>query len=199
MLERRLKSHWVTLNHPPKNNKQQKKRAQKRAQLVAQVRGQGAYSLSDVTKAVRAGLKRATGAVPKGAFKTAGTYLGNAAGGKLGGVLGGAAGDLISRITGFGDYMVNSNTIMSNTETIPTFSNNGDGIRIRHREFVKDIVGSSAFTTQLLPLRVHRILSCFHGCPEWLTTSRLIVSKGWFMNSDLPLSFQHPIRLWVRF
>lgn len=58
--------------------------------------------------------------------------------------LGRAAGNAISKITGMGDYKVNSNTVVGGN-TIPTFLNNGDGVKVCHREFVSDVVGSVAF------------------------------------------------------
>lgn len=68
----------------------------------------------------------------------------------MGASVGGMAGKLISAITGFGAYRVQSNSIMQDTTTIPTFMSNGDGIRIRHREFIADITGSTAFSTSIL-------------------------------------------------
>jgi len=61
--------------------------------------------------------------------------------------LGGLAGDLISRITGFGAYKVNRNSI-SDGNAIPSFVADGDGTVVCHREFLADITGSVAFALQ---------------------------------------------------
>jgi len=84
-------------------------------------------------------------------FSPAGRYLGGLAGGFLGGPagaaigssLGSTAGSLISKITGFGSYRVNKNTIFA--DSIPQFQSRlGDGsIRIRHKEFISDVISSS--------------------------------------------------------
>jgi len=71
----------------------------------------------------------------------AGSYLG----GPAGGALGMQAGKLISQITGYGDYKVSQNTV-SNGNSIPTFRQGGDGMRVAHREFLSDVTGSVAFT-----------------------------------------------------
>lgn len=71
--------------------------------------------------------------------------------GPLGASAGSVAGKLISRITGFGDYKVNSNTVLSNSAP-PSFTSNGDGMHISHREFIGDISGSTAFSLGTLPV-----------------------------------------------
>jgi len=54
---------------------------------------------------------------------------------------------MIGKIMGFGDYSVSQNSLMTNTQTIPTFSSRMDGLRVKHREFIVDITGSTAFAT----------------------------------------------------
>jgi len=65
----------------------------------------------------------------------------------LGAALGSSAGDFISRITGWGAYKVNKNSLMDGN-TVPTFAMSSDGTRVCHREYIADINGSSAFTNQ---------------------------------------------------
>jgi len=81
--------------------------------------------------------------------------LGSAAGGYLGGplgsMLGKGAGDLISRITGFGDYKVNRNSITEGN-TVPTFRSNNDGVEICHREFIGDVKSHIAFSLSFFNL-----------------------------------------------
>lgn len=48
-----------------------------------------------------------------------------------------------SKISGHGDYKVNRNTLLTDSAP-PTFGSGGGGIRIRHREYVRDIVSIGA-------------------------------------------------------
>lgn len=50
----------------------------------------------------------------------------------------------IPKIVGGGDYTVYYNTLATSSQT-PQFSSVNGGVRIRHREFISDIAGSSAF------------------------------------------------------
>lgn len=74
--------------------------------------------------------------------------LGGIAGGYLGGpagsILGSKAGDLISKITGFGAYKINKNSITEG-QSIPSFRLNSEGVEISHREFITDVRGSVNF------------------------------------------------------
>jgi hypothetical protein len=88
---------------------------------------------------------RSSGSSTSGLMGQLGLGIGNLLGGPAGGLTGLAAGKLISRITGFGDYKVQRNSI-SNGNSIPTFSNGGKGMRCMHREFLSDVVGSVGFT-----------------------------------------------------
>lgn len=63
--------------------------------------------------------------------------------GPIGSALGGLAGGLISHLTGFGAYHINSNTLLSG-QTVPTFMNNGDGVKVCHREYIADVVSNSS-------------------------------------------------------
>jgi hypothetical protein len=83
-------------------------------------------------------------ALKKSILQTLGSLVGGAAGGAPGALIGSTAASLISKVTGWGDYKVKRNSIaMGNS--VPTFSRRGDGVRIAHREFIKDIVGSELF------------------------------------------------------
>lgn len=66
-----------------------------------------------------------------------GGYLGNPG---LGASLGGKAATALKRITGVGDYKINSNTIL--TDSVPQFTTNGRGMRVAHREYVQDIISN---------------------------------------------------------
>jgi hypothetical protein len=77
----------------------------------------------------------------------AGEYLG----GKAGAYLGGKAGGLISSlVTGHGDYKVSQNSLVN---SVPDFSNSGE-IRVRHREFLRNVVSSVGFTSQQLQIQL---------------------------------------------
>nr|QKV51322.1 putative capsid protein [Crucivirus sp.] len=83
--------------------------------------------------------------VPKGSFESGGKMLGNFLGGPLGGTLGGKAGDLLSKIVGFGDYSLQGNSIMTGGLSPPEIVNsvNRGGIIVRHREYLQDVIGST--------------------------------------------------------
>lgn len=74
--------------------------------------------------------------IPKGAFAAGGRLVG----GPLGGFLGGVA----SKLLGFGSYKVNKNSLMvGEGEAPPMMHSNKANCRIRHREYIADVVSSS--------------------------------------------------------
>jgi hypothetical protein len=128
-----------------KKNKQNK-------QTIAKVDGQGNYYTDRIVPVMQQ-------LVPKGTFanfgRNAGSIGGTALGLKagrpiLGGIAGRAAGGFLgnglSRILGFGDYKVQSNSIFKESmaiapgESVPSFGMIGQETRVRHREFIKDVV-----------------------------------------------------------
>lgn len=81
-----------------------------------------------------------------------GSRFGGPIGGVLGSVVGGKAQDLFRSITGFGDYKVQSNSLMGVGEmvakdAVPQFQNSGRGIRIQHREYLLDLISSASANT----------------------------------------------------
>lgn len=76
--------------------------------------------------------------IPKGTFATVG--------GALGGPTGAMIGKGISTITGYGDYTVSHNSLMNKTvigemaDQVPVFRQQGADTRVKHCEFVADIV-----------------------------------------------------------
>lgn len=72
-------------------------------------------------------------------------------GSSLGGLVGKGLGYLIS---GFGDYKVRNNTLLTGGLDPPEVINAVDqgGVIVRHREYLKDILATQAFTIQSLPL-----------------------------------------------
>jgi len=59
------------------------------------------------------------------------------------------AGSWLANVTGLGDYKVSQNSFMKSSASVPQFEYNADGsIIVTHREFVREIVGSTTFNTQ---------------------------------------------------
>lgn len=104
-----------------------------------------------VTKQTNSRKSRRAVEKPKSALATLGQQAGTFLGGPIGGQIGMAAGKLITKITGFGDYKVNRNSI-SNGNSVPTFQGSSKGMKVCHREFLRDIVGSASFSNQSMPL-----------------------------------------------
>lgn len=95
-------------------------------------------------------LDRLLSRIPKGTFATVGGLLGPK---------GAAAGQALSTITGYGDYTVARNSLMSQTvigemaDQVPVFRNQGADTRVKHCEFVTDLVSNgSAFDITTLPI-----------------------------------------------
>lgn len=84
----------------------------------------------------------------------AGAALGGPAGAVIGSFLGGKLGHLVGQITGFGDYKVQSNSVMFGGLSPPYVVNalNKGGIIVRHREYIGDITASSAFVNTAYPI-----------------------------------------------
>lgn len=73
--------------------------------------------------------------------------MGAQIGGHLGSMLGHGAQQLIKHITGFGDYKIQANSLMGGLYDPPELHNYSNrSVVIRHREYLTDIVASSAFT-----------------------------------------------------
>jgi hypothetical protein len=68
-------------------------------------------------------------------------------GSSIGSWLGQKAGGLFKRITGLGDYRVQSNTLVAATDP-PVLSNTLAATRVQHREYICDIVGSVAWSSR---------------------------------------------------
>lgn len=121
------------------NNKAKgKKKPNRKQRTVPEITGHGAYKFRDLLKSLGSGVGAVGKALPKGSLASLGAALG--------GPSGGMAGAAISKLTGFGSYDVENNSIMSSAtigtvaENIPTFSKGGHGSRIYHREFIRPVV-----------------------------------------------------------
>lgn len=98
----------------------------------------------------------------KGFLEDAGGLVGGAFGYRG---MGRAAGNWLSGVTGFGDYTVAGNTLMPDMPQIENPSEEG-AVTIRHKEFIKDIYPTSAFTTQVDVTINPGLVSSF----PWLST-----------------------------
>jgi hypothetical protein len=100
---------------------------------VPAISGKGAYNIKELSAKMDGLMKR----IPKGTFSSIGSRWGP---------LGGLAGHAISKISGYGSYKVGRNTLGTDTiighqaQNIPTFSPSEHGSRVRHREFISNVV-----------------------------------------------------------
>jgi len=63
--------------------------------------------------------------------------------GPAGRILGGAAGKLFKTVTGYGEYKVNTNSLITSAgDTLPMFKNAHVGTNVRHREYIGDVITS---------------------------------------------------------
>jgi len=77
-------------------------------------------------------------------IREVGTMAGNAFGQP---VLGTAAGNVISKIMGYGDYRIKANSLLTSGGP-PQFGSLRSGFRVKHREFITDLQATSAFSTK---------------------------------------------------
>lgn len=77
-----------------------------------------------------------------------GGLSGSPIGAPLAGFLGGKIGHLIENITGFGEYKVQSNSILRGGMPVPRIVNsiNSGGTIVRHCEYIGDVLSTTAFT-----------------------------------------------------
>jgi hypothetical protein len=93
--------------------------------------------------------------------------FGESLGRNVGGFVGKGIQQLVKNITGFGDYNVSNNSLMSGGLSPPQIvnSSNHGGFIVRHREYLKDINATTAFALESFPLNPG-ISSTF----PWLST-----------------------------
>ncbi len=119
-----------------KASRRNRRGAKKNTNLVPKVKGKGFYSgfLSDAGGLLGSGL---------------GAIFGESSVGKS---IGSGLGNIVSKITGFGSYKVNSNTLMADTGP-PVFANGAEGsVIVARREFIGDVKGSIAFRNNTFTL-----------------------------------------------
>jgi len=137
-----------------KNNKNKNSNKNQKKVEIARIRGQGGYYTDNVLPVMQK-------VFPKGTFANFGASAGGIAASSLvphpaaagaGASAGRYLGSQISRILGFGDYSVTSNTLSTvgkaimPGESVPDFGVKGNETRVRHREYLNDIVVPSSPT-----------------------------------------------------
>lgn len=134
---------------------QSRKKKLSEAQLHA-IRSAAAKKAA-ATRRANAAKKGAPYVTGRGAYKTKNVSIsipdsvGGNIGATVGGWLGHGAQQLVKHITGFGDYSIGINSLMTGAMNPPEIKNkSGDCVCLRHREYIQDIVGStSAFNLQV--------------------------------------------------
>lgn len=100
-------------------------------------------------QSVKDKLLNALDRLPKGTFAKAGGAIGGLAYGPPGAAAGTMLGSAIAHVTGRGDYVVRSNSIMKSgmsiepgtvADSLPTFQRNKHVVSIKHREYFGDLV-----------------------------------------------------------
>jgi len=81
------------------------------------------------------------------ALQAAGAGLGGLFG-PIGTPIGVQGANWLSDVLGMGDYEVKNNSLMNSNSGVPTFSSSKHSVRLRHREFLGDITGSTAFSVR---------------------------------------------------
>lgn len=119
--------------------------------------------------------KRAPANKPKRATRKPKSFSAVRLGSRIGNIfspsagrVGAEAGRLFRKVTGFGDYKVNSNTLV-NSDPLPSFKNLRNGTRITHREYLNDVITSptpGGFAIQTVPIQP-ALLASF----PWLSAS----------------------------
>lgn len=118
------------------------------------IKGHGDYAMftpGDVGKG-KSPFSRRTSNYMNSAGGSLGELIGSKFGmGKIGRSIGGGAHAIFKKITGYGDYKVASNSLITGNEP-PMFAKNGRGTVIAHREFLGDVLSTTAFNVTSFPI-----------------------------------------------
>lgn len=117
---------------------------------VAGIMGRGDY-WSDFKNVASRAYNGVRGITPAGTFSKIGAGIGGAFGHPI---LGASAGNLVSKILGWGDYAIQNNSLMNMGTPVAQFGNMSQGVIVAHREFICDVVapGTAAFTNTSYPI-----------------------------------------------
>ncbi len=123
-----------------------KNAGKRRGGAVKSIRGRGDYQVANPGKervGVLSRLDKVLRRIPRGAFASAGGAMGGRYGGPIGNRLGRMAGAGLSAISGYGNYNVSSNsltTVSASMDMVPQFVKQEHSIRVKHREFIRDLL-----------------------------------------------------------
>jgi len=114
--------------------------------VAPRLAGSGKYRVFDAKK-----LGAGIGGVAGGALgNLIAPGIGGGVGGQIGHYLGNALGQGFRTLTGFGDYNVQSNSLMHPDRVVPSFGD--DSIRVKKREYIADIDSSTGFSNNFFPI-----------------------------------------------
>lgn len=114
--------------------KQARTGKQSKGKALPKIQGEGKYTMKELVEKVGK-------ALPKGTFATAGSIVGGALGGPTGAFLGRMAGQTLSGLTGYGEYVLNDIVSVKGKPKLPA----ADTARtIVHSEYVADLVSQGA-------------------------------------------------------
>lgn len=122
-------------------------RAKKNNMAGRKIKGRGNYSTFNL-RGMASKLDQVLGSIPKGTFARKGAQIG-AKYGPVGALAGKGIGAGIAAITGYGNYQVRANSlsqVSTSVDMVPQFVKNDHSIRVRHREFIRDLVVPSSPT-----------------------------------------------------
>lgn len=135
-----------TTQFEQRTHKIMKKRGPKRAKMRAEVKAVKAVKNLPIPKKQKE-------KITKGLAEKVGSLIGSVAG-PGGSFLGGLAGKAFGYITGMGEYHLRSNTLMNEgaqSQGPPVFGDTST-VRVKHREYIKDITSSVEFSVESFAL-----------------------------------------------
>lgn len=118
------------------------------------ITGRGGYFTDKLKSGASAAYRSLQRQLPAGSFERFGTAAGGAMFGAGGAALGGMAGRGIAALSGFGAYTIRKNDLLQLDEgmQVASFGDMNHGVIISHREYIKDISQTTAFTLLSLPI-----------------------------------------------
>lgn len=132
----------------PRKTKSRKPFTKLAARLrTARISGQPISSRRPKTGGAPRRKKKSSGAAARfgsGVGRMIGDWIAPGIAGPVGGALGSGLGTLFSKITGIGDYKVQSNSLVKSSP-VPSFGENC--IHVKHKEYLGDITSSTAFSS----------------------------------------------------
>lgn len=112
------------------------------------ISGTGAYNFAPLKARVKKASKGLAPVLGSKAGHLLGAAIGGTPGAALGAMAGKGLGKIFQKLTGWGDYKVDENSILAGGMSPPEVINSVDrgGFIVRHREYIQDINATTAFT-----------------------------------------------------